>query len=97
MELKYLEEVQKKTTIDTEKKHSLFKLMCIMKSDHSAVRLEFTNWPIKFKTTFIKKPVIDWKTIKEKDDVNKNFNINLRNRLQEPFNYTKFNESILLS
>ena len=35
-----------------------------MKSNHSAVRIEFTNRSIKFKTTFIKKPVIDWKTIK---------------------------------
>ena len=68
-----------------------------MRSDHSAVRLEFMNRSIKYKTTFIKKPVIDWKAIKEKDDVNKKFNINLRNRLQEPFNYTEFNESILRS
>ena len=50
-----------------------------MKSDHSAVRLEFTNRSIKFKTKFIKKPVIDWKNIKEKDDVYKKFNVNLRN------------------
>ena len=42
-----------------------------MKSDHSVVRLEFTNRSIKFKTKFIKKPVIDWKNIKEKDEVNK--------------------------
>ena len=59
-----------------------------MRSNHSAVRLEFMNRSIKYKTTFIKKPVIDWKAIKEKDDVNKNFDVNLRNRLQEPFNYT---------
>ena len=52
-----------------------------MKSDHSAVRLEFVNRSIKFKTTFFKKPVIDWKYIKEKEEVNKKFNVNLRNRL----------------
>ena len=32
-----------------------------MKSDHSAVQLEFVNSSIKFKTTFSKKPVIYWK------------------------------------
>ena len=37
-----------------------------MKSDHSAVRLEFVNRSITFKTTFFKKPLIDWKSIKEK-------------------------------
>ena len=55
------------------------------------------NRSIKYKTTFIKKPVIDWKAIKEKDDVKKKINVNLRNRLQEPFNYTEFNEAILRS
>ena len=41
-----------------------------MRTDHSSVRLEFMNRSIKYKTTFIKKPVIDWKNIKERDDVN---------------------------
>ena len=41
--------------------------------------------------------MIGWKAIKERDDVNENFNVNLRNRLLEPFNYTKFNEAILHS
>ena len=50
-----------------------------MKSDHSAVRLEFTNRSIKFKTTFFEKSVIDWKSINEEDKVNKKFNVNLRN------------------
>ena len=49
-----------------------------MKSDHSAVRLEFVNISIKFKTTFSKKPVIDWKSIKEKEEVNKKFSVNLK-------------------
>ena len=51
----------------------------VMKSDHSDVRLEFTNRLIKFKNNFIKKLAIDWKSIKEKDEVNKKFNVNLRN------------------
>ena len=65
--------------------------------DHSAVWLYFINRSIKYRTTFIKKPVIDWKNIKERDDVNEKINVNLRNRLQEPFYYTKFNEAILCS
>ena len=53
-----------------------------MRSDQAAVQLDFMNRSIKYKTTFIKKPVIYWKDIEEKDDVNKNLNVNLRNRLQ---------------
>ena len=68
-----------------------------MRSDHSAARFDFMNRSIKHKATFIKKPVIDWKAIKEKDKVNKKFNINLRNRLQQPFIYTEFNKAILRS
>ena len=52
-----------------------------MKSDHSEIRLEFENRSIKLKTTFFKKPVIGWKSIKEKEEVNKKFNVNLRNCL----------------
>ena len=66
-------------------------------SDHSAVRLEIMNRSIKFQTTFFKKPVIDWKFIKEKDGVNKKFIVNLRNRLQAPLNYKEFNDAILRS
>ena len=68
-----------------------------MKSDRSAVRLEFVNRSIKFKTNFFKEPVIDWKSIKEKEEVNKKFNVNLRNRLKTTCNYTKFNDAILQS
>ena len=52
-----------------------------MRSDHSDVRLDFMNRSNKYTNTFIKKPVIYWKAIKERDDVNENFNVNLRNRL----------------
>ena len=68
-----------------------------MKSDHSAVPLDFMNRSIKYKTTFIMKPLMDWKAIKERDDINKKININLRNRLQEPFNYIDCNGAILRS
>ena len=41
--------------------------------------------------------MIDWKSIKEKEEVNKKFNINLRNRLKKSSNYTEFNDAILHS
>ena len=66
-----------------------------MRTDHSAVRLDFMNLSNKYKNTFIKKPIIYSKAIKEREDVNKKFNVNLRNRLREPFNYTEINEAIL--
>ena len=53
-----------------------------MKSDHFSVRLEFVKRSIKFKTTFSKKLVIDWKSIKDKEEGNKKFNVNLRNQLK---------------
>ena len=68
-----------------------------MKSDHSAVRLEFVNSSINFKTTFSRKLLIDWKSIKEKEEVNKKFNVKLRNRLKVTSNYTEFNGAILRS
>ena len=68
-----------------------------MKSDHSALRLEFVNRSIKFKTNCFKKPVIDWKPIKEKEEVNKKINVNLRNHLKTTSNYTNFNDAILRS
>ena len=68
-----------------------------MKNAHSAVWLEFTNRSNKFKTTFFRKPVIDWKSIKEKDEVDKKFNVNLINCLKIACNYTKFNDTILRS
>ena len=41
--------------------------------------------------------MIDWKSIKEKEEVNKKFNVNLRNRLKATSNYTEFNDAILRS
>ena len=67
------------------------------RSNHLAVWLEFKNRSIKYNTTFNNKQVIDWKANKKKDDVNQCFTVNLRNRLQEPFKYTEFNEAILRS
>ena len=52
---------------------------------------------IKFQSTFVEQPVIDLKTIKESEEVNENFNFKLKTKLQEPFNYTHYNEAILQS
>ena len=41
--------------------------------------------------------MIDWKYIKEKEEVNKEFNFNLRNRLKKTCNYTEFNDASLRS
>ena len=68
-----------------------------MKSDHSAVQIKFVNRSIKFKNTFSKKPAIDWKYIKEKEQFNKKLNVNLRNRLKATSNYTEFNDAVLRS
>ena len=58
-----------------------------MRSDHSGVYLDLLNRSIEYKSTFIKRPVIYWKAIKERGEVNEN--LNLMNRLCEPFNYTE--------
>ena len=34
-----------------------------MRSDHSAVRLTFSNRSFKFNSTHVERPVIDWKLI----------------------------------
>ena len=44
-----------------------------IRSDHSAVQLDFMNWSKKYKSMFIKRPVIDLKYIKERGKVNENF------------------------
>ena len=41
--------------------------------------------------------MIDWKYIKEKEEGNKKFNVNLRNCLKTTSNYTNFNDAILRS
>ena len=68
-----------------------------MRSDHSAVALEFMNRSTKYKSIFVKQPVIDWKAIKECEEVNENFYFELMTKLQDPFSYTQYNEAILQS
>ena len=67
------------------------------RSDHSAVQLYFMNWSIKYKSKFIKRTVMDWKAIKECNKVNGKMNLNVMNRLREPFSYTEYNKAILCS
>ena len=69
----------------------------VMRRDHSAVAIEFMDRSIKYQYTFFKLPVIDWKKIKEGEEVNKTFNFKLMTKLQEPFNCTQYNEAILQS
>ena len=68
-----------------------------MRSDHLAVALDFMNQSIKYQSTFVKRPVIDWKTIKEGEEVNETLNFKLMTKLQEPFNYTQYDEATLQS
>ena len=41
-----------------------------MRSDHSAVRLTFSNRSFKFKSTYVERPVIDWKRIQNCEETN---------------------------
>ena len=68
-----------------------------MRSDHSTVALEFMNRSIKYKYNFSKQPVIDCRTIKEFEEVNKIINFKLMTKIQEPFSYTQYNDAILQS
>ena len=67
-----------------------------MRSNHSEVALDFMNRSIKYQSTFVKRPVIYWKTIKESEEANEKFNFKLKTKLHEPFNYTQYNEAILI-
>ena len=66
-----------------------------MRSNHSEVALEFMNRSTKYQSTFVKRPAIDWKTIKESEEVNEKTNFKLKIKLQEPLKYTQYNEAIL--
>ena len=68
-----------------------------MRSNHSAVKLIFSNRSIKFKSTYVERPVIDWKRIQDCENTNQLFNINLKNMLKENMSYKLFNKAILSS
>ena len=68
-----------------------------MRSDHSAVRLIFSNRSIKFKSTYVESPVIDWKLIQDCEDTNQMCNVNLQHMLKKNMSYKLFNEAILNS
>ena len=68
-----------------------------MRSDHSAVRLTFSNRSFKFNSTYVERPVIDWKRIQDCEDTNQLFNVNLQGMLKKNMSYTLFNEAILNS
>ena len=68
-----------------------------MRSDHSAVKHIFSNRSIKFNSTYVERPVIDWKCIQYFEKTNKLFNVNLQSMLKESMSYKHFNEAILSS
>ena len=41
-----------------------------MRSDHYVVKLIFSNRPIKFNSTYVERPVIDWKCIQDFENTN---------------------------
>ena len=68
-----------------------------MRSDHSAVRLTFSNRSFKFKSTYVERPVIDWKRIQDCEETNQLFNFNLQRKLKKNMSYILFNGAILNS
>ena len=68
-----------------------------MRSDHSTVRLTFSNRSFKFKSTYIERPVIDWKRIQNSEETNQLFNVTLQSKIKKNMSYTLFNEAILNS
>ena len=68
-----------------------------MWSDHSAVRLTFSDRSFKFNSTYVERSVIDWKCIQNCEETNQMFNVNLQRKLKNNMRYTLFNEAILNS
>ena len=68
-----------------------------IRSDHSSVKLIFSNRSVKFNSTYVDLPVIDWKRIQDCEKTNQLFNLNLQHMLKENMSYKHFNEAILSS
>ena len=68
-----------------------------MQSNHSAVIFTFSNRSFKFNSTYVERPVLDWKRIQDCEDTNQLFNINLQLMLKKNMSYKIFNEAILNS
>ena len=68
-----------------------------MRSNHSAVKLIFSNRSIKFNYTYVERPVIDWKCIQDFENTNQLFNVNLQHMLKENMSYKLSNKAILSS
>ena len=66
-----------------------------VRSDHSAVRMVFINRSIQFKSNFIERPIIDWKSIQRIPELNDKSNLILHGKLRKAHNYTEFDEAIL--
>ena len=67
------------------------------RSDHSAVRLTLSKISFMFYSTYVERPVIDWKRIQYCEETKQLFNVNLQRMLKKNMIYTLFNEAILNS
>ena len=54
-----------------------------MRSDHSTVRLTFSNRSFKFNSTYVERPVIDWKHIQYFEETNQLFNVTLQRKINK--------------
>ena len=66
-----------------------------MRSNHSAVRLTFSNRSFKFKSTYVEHPVIE--RIQGFEETNQLFNVTLQRKIKKNMSYTLFSEVILNS
>ena len=65
-----------------------------VRSNHSAVQMVYLNRSIKFKSNFIERPIIEWKSIQRIPELNDKFNLILHGKLRKAHNYTEFNGAI---
>ena len=68
-----------------------------MRSNQSAVKLIFSERSIKFNSTYVERPFIDWKRVQDCENTNQLFNVNLQHMLKKNMSYKLFNEAILSS
>ena len=68
-----------------------------MRSDHSEVQLIFSIRSINFNSTFVERPVIDWKCIQDCEKNKQLFNVNLQSMLKNNMSFKHFNGAILNS
>ena len=68
-----------------------------MRCDHSAVKFIFSSRSFMFNSTYVERPVIDWKRIQDCEETNQLFNVTLQRKIKKNMSYTLFNEAIINS